>query len=308
MKLKNLGFKDFSRPYIVAQNICGHLQPAKIGSYLCLQDEQGHHFFGELPILPSFLPLSLDEVKEELLAILPDTIELPETPDWTRSLFGASLSRPNSVQALFSLECALFNFYYPNLSIELPRTVLIQSARELSSLPEHHHLKIKINRLDLLLEGQMIKDYLARFPQAKVRLDANRTLSQEQLSQCFEMFKDVQQQIEFFEEPTKIFEKRSDIPSAMDESFNLAMLDQDHFMVLKPTLHLGIVKSLKLIKKYPHRVVVSSTYETEEGIAPLFYLAQSSQLSPGLDTLSAFTDLKNINISQDSIRFDRTFC
>ncbi|GAB4011502.1 MAG: o-succinylbenzoate synthase [Bdellovibrio sp.] len=308
MKLKNLGFKDFSRPFKVPQNICGQLQSSKTGSYLLFEDEKGHQFLGEIPILPGFLPLTLEEVKEELMPVLPKSIEVSDTPDWDQPLFGATLSVPNSIQAIFAIESALFNYFHKEMSVEVPRTVLVQSAKELGDLQSHQTIKVKINRLELNQECQWITDYVDRNPEVRIRLDANRSLTQAQLSEYWNRLEAVRFNIEFFEEPTSNFENCDDIPLARDESLTNEFLEDGNFIVLKPTLHFGLIESCRLLKKNPNRIVISSTYETEIGMAPLIYLASFGQLSPGLDTLSAFALQSNFQILKDSIRFDRTFC
>jgi O-succinylbenzoate synthase len=90
-----------------------------------------------------------------------------------------------------------------------------------SDIPRAHHaktVKIKITHLDFENGMELIKKTLVSI-KAKIRIDANRTLTPEQvqiLRRCIP-----QDRLDFFEEPTQNIEDVLDlnVPLALDESF-----------------------------------------------------------------------------------------
>lgn len=303
MKFEFIGFKDFKIPFNSIQNVGKNQLIEKEGSYLQLKDSDGNVYLGELPVLRDFLPSSLAEIKQEL-SRFPMQFEAPDIADWNRPFFGAHLDLNLSVQATFSLENALFNFYYPSLDLKAKRVRLIMNSNQLKDVTDCKAVKIKINRNNIDKEIEDIKNFIAKNPNVLIRLDANRSLTSEQLQYFWSSLEDFEKNIEFFEEPTKDFPTKSEIPLARDESFNPNELDEKSFFVIKPTLHLGIVNTFQFINNHPDRCVLSSTYETSIGLYPLFYLSQFSQLSPGLDTLSAFGELKEIKVADNEFHLD----
>ncbi len=141
------------------------------------------------------------------------------------------------------------------------------------------------------------------------RLDANRGWSFEQAKTALIGMKDLN--IEYIEEPLYDFnpemlvklKRKTGVAVALDET----LVEQDKVeplieggacdvIILKPTLLGGIAKTFQLIRLavlYNRKVVITSTLETEIGIAALLHLAASVEaelLACGLDTLRLFCD------------------
>lgn len=145
-----------------------------------------------------------------------------------------------------------------------------------SDILRAHHaktVKIKITHLDFENGMELVKKTLVSI-KAKIRIDANRTLTPEQvqiLSRCIP-----QDRLDFFEEPTQNIEDVLDlnVPLALDESFlepgweKKLAYNQVVAAVIKPyrVFYRPIVDLCLLLKK---RIVLSSTLEDSTPIIKL---------------------------------------
>jgi len=298
-------FERFTLPFLEPQKILQQTLTHKKGSYLLLQNENGKILKGEVPCLEGFLPLELDEVEEQIAAVLSKPIKLNGNWDWKQPLWGQEIQAPSSTQALFAIENALFSLVEPDKELSVKRTRLVTSAKSLSTisdLSQASFIKLKINRLPIEQEIEHVLTCIRKYPLLKWRLDANLSLSYEQLEKWWEALKSVKKVVQFFEEPNAQFKSFEDIPIARDESLNENNICiENDYCVIKPTLHFGIVKTHQFLQQFPKRIILSSTYETTVGLNPLFHLAQLSEMAPGFDTISTLPPSQKIALTPDKI-------
>lgn len=169
--------------------------------------------------------------------------------------------------------------------------------------------KIKVGRENPRKEGEKVRDYLQRYPQLKLRLDANQAWDLKQaLTFAVQIPKPQRIQIEFIEEPCQTisdslaFAEETEIALAWDEStrerdFQLQPAPFLRAIVIKPTL-LGsfedCVTLLNRAQQFNLDCVISSSLESSLALNQLARFAQqfAPQTIPGLDTL----DLSGIQL------------
>lgn len=153
-------------------------------------------------------------------------------------------------------------------------------------------LKIKIKPQDQISQTiNLIKKLEKENPQMLIRLDGNRKYSIDDLNRLMLDLKNKLShkqfsQIEYIEEPftnfydSLLFEKRSPIPIAMDESFkeyfklNAASPLSSSIYIIKPSLY-GISPIIKWMNLHPDsRCIISSCYEHPSVMPSLYYLAR----------------------------------
>lgn len=169
--------------------------------------------------------------------------------------------------------------------------------------------KMKVGRADPREEGENVQRYLQRYPQLKLRLDANQAWNLKQaLAFAAQIAPENRAQIAFIEEPCQTmsdslaFAEKTAIALAWDEStrrcdFQLQTAPFLRAIVIKPTL-LGsfedCVALLKQAQQFDLDTVISSSLESSLGLNQLARFAQqfAPQSIPGLDTL----DLSGIQL------------
>ncbi|MGX9463291.1 o-succinylbenzoate synthase [Shewanella sp. A14] len=263
--------------------------------------------------ITGFSPESLDEVTSQLLHILPNLIDQPLMllADITKQMKFASLAFS------FSLLHAKLTHQLP-IRIENPQTQsatvplfydgMSQQAinQKLLTQDSINSVKIKVAQTSMASEIQFIYQVLAVAPHVTLRLDANRGFSLEQAIDflaCLPKHK-----IEYIEEPcinpsdNAQIHRQLGIKYALDESLNSPKFDLDlalqqpglGALIIKPML-LGSLEKLQNTISQAHlngvRCILSSSLETDIGISDLRLVSQAltPDESPGLDTLSAFT-------------------
>lgn len=165
-------------------------------------------------------------------------------------------------------------------------------------------IKIRPNLVSLQETVLIIKDILEKSPESIFRLDGNRTFELRELLNFMGQLEDqlgeslLKEKIEYIEEPFKnsydffTFKNIYHYNEAMDESLlnysdklSLLIKKAPNFLILKPSL-LGLSKSFEIMKLFPKKCIISSSYECASAIRPLLYL---SALNPhayhGFDTL-----------------------
>lgn len=161
-----------------------------------------------------------------------------------------------------------------------------------SDFPENKTLKIKINRTSFEKDIEAINNLTQKG--YKLRLDANRTLSEEQLYHYWYAIND-HSAIEYFEEPLANSEAhlslKEFIPIAFDESsenfIDIKLPENIVSFVIKPSVMLGIERTIELMKK--QSIIVSSAFETPQQLLALIKLSTlQKDTAMGLDTLKYF--------------------
>ena len=157
-------------------------------------------------------------------------------------------------------------------------------------------LKIKIKPQDQKSQTiNLIKKLEKENPQMLKRLDGNRKYSIDELNELIFDLKNLLSfkqfsKIEYFEEPftnfydSLLFEKRSTIPIAIDESFkeyfklNTPSPLSTSINIIKPSLY-GISPIIKWMNLHPDsRYIISSSYEHPSVMPSLYYLARMRPL------------------------------
>ena len=218
---------------------------------LILQKNGG---WGEIAPLPGFSRETLDEAREELLAIL---------------FSGAKATLPS---VRFGLACASTPFSLEPLCVPL---CALHRPR-----PGCAALKLKLGHLPIDDAIALVKSHLGKY---LLRLDCNRAWSLEQALRFAQPF--TPGDFDYLEEPVREFDdllrfsSHTRFPIAVDESLR----DSDYQKIA--TLKAAIVKPTLIgeIPNLPIPIVLSSSYETSLGILQIARHAPSS-LPQGLDT------------------------
>lgn len=161
--------------------------------------------------------------------------------------------------------------------------------------------KLKIGREAPDREGEKVAEFLANYPQVRLRLDANSAWSLSQAVEFAEKIaKPLRSQIEFIEEPCHLasisadFASQTNIAIAWDEtlreqdfSFDVPNLAA---IVIKPTLMGSREKCLGLIQQAEQRglrSIISSSLESSLALTQFARFAGQHTIheTPGLDTL-----------------------
>ena len=158
-------------------------------------------------------------------------------------------------------------------------------------------LKKKIGLLPVTEEIKKIKEWFQSLdPASKVRLDANGSLSMEELSHWSTELSS-ENRIEYLEQPVsddfrdELFEfsRNSKLPLAIDETIVAMGSPQsakeqgwNGFYVIKPTLLTDWSLTLKFAKENPGKTVFSTVYESPFGYEALVRACRFSQLEAGI--------------------------
>ncbi|MEH6463356.1 MAG: o-succinylbenzoate synthase [Shewanella psychromarinicola] len=264
-------------------------------------------------MITGFSQESLDEVKSKLQQILPSLIDQPLV---VLNAIAQQISLPSLAFSLSLLHAKLTHFLpiiientpiqsavVPLLYDGMSTAIITQKLLTQASI---NSVKIKVAQTSMASEIQFIYQVLAIAPHVTLRLDANRGFSLEQAIDflaCLPKHK-----IEYIEEPCinpndnpQIY-RQLGINYALDESLNLPQFDLDlalqqpglGALIIKPML-LGSLEKLQSMISRAHlegvRCILSSSLEADMGINDLRLVSQAltPDESPGLDTLSAFT-------------------
>lgn len=173
---------------------------------------------------------------------------------------GKTIDLPYIPQVHFPLEMAHLEKTAP-----LPTAFFIADKSDIERACCAKTVKIKITHLDFQEGLELIRAVLDQ-TQAKIRVDANRTLHRDQVLTIAQLIP--QKRLDFFEEPTNNIEEvlDLDIPLALDESF----LDPDWEKKLYyPQVVAAVIKPYRVFYKpivdvalfLKKRIVLSSTLE-----------------------------------------------
>lgn len=201
-----------------------------------------------------------------------EALELFETPtDY--------LKWPEEVK--YAFEVAIFKAHYLE---KLNDKIYISPYSDPShgpNAPALAYAKVKLGRQSIAKDQEFLKSLSSPKP----RLDANKTLEFESFKELAKVSKDY----DYFEDPFINPKLMINFPHerfALDESVlddELWKLKQVTTFVLKPSaLGLGnTIELIKLAKQLKKRVVISSTFESEQGHQTLAALAAYSDMALG---------------------------
>ena len=246
------------------------------------QNENGKVSFGEISITPFFYSYSIDDV-------------MPLVRSWVRG--EEFLNNELFSSAISSLESEL---WVEDEEVVKSTSVLTAEISEFNSFPTRNckffKKKIGVRRVEEEIEE--VKRFIKNlYPNSKLRLDANESLSKKELLEWNESFKG-EPKIQFLEQPFPrdkleelfLVQDKIDIPLALDESLvwknNLSYFeDKDWrgFFVVKPCLTRDWSELIRFLKENPDRCVVSTSFESPFGYEGVCRTASYSKLVAGLD-------------------------
>lgn len=262
----------------------------------------------ELSVLPGLHRETFDLAKNDVEKVLPFLRHASGELKLEKEFFGL-INHPTLVpSAMFALEAWLFKRakceqQAPwNLPVSHNALLLTPSLSrlEVARAEGKTSFKVKIARgesaNDILRLLQVLK------PNESLRLDGNRQLTPQALTEYLLPLKDYWQHIEYIEEPFANYGDhlswQHEIALALDESLPQFLSETTHaikYVVLKPALF-GFSKSISIIKSMHQAGVtttLSSSFEAEIGIGAIMTLSSlQNSLKPnpaGLDTLSFFS-------------------
>lgn len=192
--------------------------------------------------------------------------------------------------ARFAYEGAKYIDNIQKMSVLVNALYIPNNDRE---FPENRTLKIKINRTSFEKDIESINNLTQKG--YKLRLDANRSLSEEQLYHYWNAIKN-HKAIEYFEEPLADSEEhlhlKEFIPIAFDESsesfIDKKLPENIVSFVIKPSVMFGIERTRELMKT--KSIIVSSAFETPQQMLALIKLSTlQKDTAMGLDTLKYFS-------------------
>jgi o-succinylbenzoate synthase len=301
---------------------------------LVIEDGDGGVGIGEAAPLPDYSPESLDDAWNALAPLVGTElgrIELGAAGS-SRELLAVS-GAITSRSARFAFETAMLDLWSrrraePAWALlgrvaselfragEAPEVVSLDEGRAISALLPNEleralrHAKnasargIRCFKAKIGAQGAwseelaLLRAVRQRFPEAGLRVDANRSLSPEELWQRLPALRELG--LEWLEEPVRRFpqgiEWPVDVPLALDESLQAGLPDERvmrahgvRAVVLKPTTLGGFVRTFELAERARSAglaVVVSHAYEGPVGFSALAALSLAlgpSRPADGLD-------------------------
>ncbi len=144
---------------------------------------EGYFFRGEVPLLPGYLPLNAQSASEALKSISLTGRKLKDF-DLGQSYFGL-FDGPRDSQIMMALEGALLATLVSTNQLKLKNTKNVRAqqlvyAGDQEVLPASA-FKIKIGRNHFKEEIEYTSELQRKFPNARIRLDPNRSLTHSEL-------------------------------------------------------------------------------------------------------------------------------
>lgn len=288
-------------PLTQALNLQGKKVTTRKG--LVVQVEQDDRIaFGEIAPLEGFSCENLKQSEIQAIQLL---------HNWQKTgqlTFSIDLER-NFPAVAFGLSCVKEelkgNFdFKPNF--QTAGFITNQDLQDLENLQleQFSTVKIKITAQNLEYQATPIFALCEKFPNIKLRFDANQSLSlAEALKFAENLPAKILPNIEFIEEPCQNWNQSTEfaqitkLPIAIDESlrdFDFHIPENSNAVVIKPSLTGSLEFCTQIIakaKKNNQKVVLSSSYESSLGIYNIAKLAQIQKLTnpQGLGTLDIFS-------------------
>lgn len=275
---------------------------------------------GEAAPLPGLHAETLDEMKAALPRVrLPRKLEgdarallwelnnatgFAKLPPSLRFAVESAVLRRGADRAGLSLTEFLWpgeaTFSLPSVGLFAGRADQAAEMLERGDFAPYAGVKIKIGRADPAQDLRTIETFRSRWPQATIRLDANRALDRAAVDELERVAADLA--VECVEDPfadreelAAYLEDHLDgggLPLALDETLVEAVRAGRRpyadppvaAWVIKPSC-LGVLHSLWLVESsFDLAAIVSSSFETEVGREMLLALAAGSDAHPGLGT------------------------
>jgi O-succinylbenzoate synthase len=318
--------RAFEKPMVTSRCVITE----RIGYVVRIVSDSGLRGFGEAAPLDGFSRESFEETGNCLASLVKELndLSIPASLEGVSQLVN-SIVHHNSPGVRFAIETALCDLAAKDAGkplcewlsdspkTEVPVNLLLSRPVDDWSKTKKHvtysgYPAVKIKVADEAVEDdiEFVKQLRKELGgDIKLRLDANRKWSFEQAKTALIGMKDLN--IEYIEEPLYDFnpvklarlKRETGIAVALDETLAergkvepLIEGGACDVIILKPTLLGGIAKTFQVIRlagQYSRKAVITSTLETEIGIAALLHLAASveAELLPcGLDTLHLFYD------------------
>jgi O-succinylbenzoate synthase len=247
--------------------------------------------FGEVSPLPYFSKESLAQALSQLKQIMP-------------SLIGKdilSIQRLLSQQLYPSVLFGMQSLLFPNVQAKGLVSGLLDAScyqEEVDRLLERgiYFAKIKLRSFSISDAIGIVNKILSYTNAIRFHLDINRKWNKKDLS-TFLSHVDTNR-LRYIEEPLSrqksflSFIHQTNYPFAFDESlrrYEDLPLDKINQLIIKPTMQKNMIDLLKL---YPQKSNLSSSFESLAGIKSICHLAErfSIQNPLGIDTLDAFTE------------------
>ncbi|MBF0278511.1 MAG: o-succinylbenzoate synthase [SAR324 cluster bacterium] len=295
------------------------------GLLIRILDSEGQIGIGEIAPLPGFSLESLAESTSQSMKLAEMLVaqSIPRDLSVLQGAFQRWFSLPNLVSSVkFGFQMAVLNLLAAQsqipvaqlISSEKPKTLsltrllsgtpdeILSKADKIAQSPFVSRVKLKVGRIGLDQEVDLVQEVRTRIGSKFLQLDANRSWDLatavyfgRQVSDC---------ELLYIEEPLKNplecseFTSQTGIGYALDETlqhpeYRFKMREGLVALVLKPTLSGGI-ETAKMIAEealeHQVRAVISSSYESSLGLIMLANLAASRtfDVSVGLDTYDVF--------------------
>lgn len=246
------------------------------------EDKNGRISFGELCPTPSFIDIQIKDLLPIVQAwemgqefktnsLMQSAISCLDSEIWNPSF------RENCSSKVFSAELVSLNPNLDNPSAVYKKKIGLSTT------------KIEINEVKAFLNLISVE--------SKIRLDANESLSTEEVFQWNDEFAN-ESRLQFIEQPLPKeqieelieIEKELSISLALDESLvwknDLSFFlqkDWKGFYILKPFLFQDWSKILSFIRAIPDRTVISTVFESPFGYEAVCRCASLSNQTAGLD-------------------------
>lgn len=262
--------------------------------------------WGDIAPLPGFSTESLTEAQAQAETLASEILKSPlrtldlnavEIPPSVRFGFELALcnlntaTRKQSPQEASAVACCGLIGHQKNQQIRLAHSLVNSGYRA---------VKLKVGRQSLEEDLNTVHTICEKYPELKVRIDANRSWSIKTTEKFVRATQNLR--LDYLEEPlrdkTELPElaRNSNIPIALDET--LREQDAEKYLkvadvrVLKPTLAGGIYTTLAHIEQAIQenaRCIISSSYESGVGMLGLIELARKlPEETHGLDTHKVF--------------------
>ncbi len=302
MKLTNIEYKKFSFPINNPLKNSNQSFTKKDIIILKANNDKGNTHFAEISPLPNFSKESIDDCENILQNTFANKFKLPVEFDNLKNTLSAFDKTPS---LKFAFEQFVLNSYflenremYFNLvkqsKIKINALLSIGEVKETIKKADDFidkgfdTIKIKIGRNSFENDLEIIKRIKEKYAdRINLRLDANG------IWDCNEAIDKLQQLtefcIEFIEQPVELKDELINLaavwetPIAPDESIEtyedaIEFIESGYFdfIVLKPSIRMGIFDTIKIIKFAEEKnvnVIITSAFETAIGRSVLLYLA-----------------------------------
>jgi O-succinylbenzoate synthase len=287
----SLKFEVFSYciPFKTPLKLKGKTFATRKGFILKHTDVKGRIGYGEVAPLPFFSKESLQDAFTQLKEVI-HAFKQKKGINFQKIFpslaFGLTCSFIKELPEKISLS-------YSSLLLGSPQEILKKISSTLTT-----SIKVKAHSLDLLETIDLFKELKKLYPDKKIRVDFNQSLSFKNAIQFCKSFQPTD--FEFLEEPciTKQeslqLSKETQFPTVFDESLPTLKAEELPYiagLVIKPTIVGNISENAK-----SKPLIFSSSFESKVGIYHILRLAEKSSFyAPGIDTSQFMED--NITFS-----------